>query len=131
MDWLLMGQALLNLVLNAVEAMEEGGAGLGRRLDLGEVVGRLEQPQGHTVDTLEPRHPGPLLGVPVVPEDDGVGKREEDVPVESLAQQGGGEGIVECGPRRLEERPLEQVVGRLSLEPTVSAASWSVGPMLE
>jgi len=26
---------------------------------------------------------------------------------------------------------LEQVVGRLSLEPTVSAASWSVGPMLE
>jgi putative Mg2+ transporter-C (MgtC) family protein len=26
---------------------------------------------------------------------------------------------------------LEQVVGRLSLEPTVSAASWSVGPVLE
>jgi putative Mg2+ transporter-C (MgtC) family protein len=26
---------------------------------------------------------------------------------------------------------LEQVVGRLSLEPTVSAASWSVGPLLE
>jgi putative Mg2+ transporter-C (MgtC) family protein len=26
---------------------------------------------------------------------------------------------------------LEQVVGRLSLEPTVSAASWSVGPILE
>jgi putative Mg2+ transporter-C (MgtC) family protein len=26
---------------------------------------------------------------------------------------------------------LEQVVGRLSLEPTVSAATWSVGPMLE
>jgi putative Mg2+ transporter-C (MgtC) family protein len=26
---------------------------------------------------------------------------------------------------------LEQVVGRLSLEPTVSEASWSVGPMLE
>jgi putative Mg2+ transporter-C (MgtC) family protein len=26
---------------------------------------------------------------------------------------------------------LEQVVGRLSLEPTVSAGSWSVGPMLE
>jgi putative Mg2+ transporter-C (MgtC) family protein len=26
---------------------------------------------------------------------------------------------------------LEQIVGRLSLEPTVSAASWSVGPMLE
>jgi putative Mg2+ transporter-C (MgtC) family protein len=26
---------------------------------------------------------------------------------------------------------LEQVVGRLSLEPTVSAANWSVGPMLE
>jgi putative Mg2+ transporter-C (MgtC) family protein len=26
---------------------------------------------------------------------------------------------------------LEQVVGRLSLEPTVSAASWSVGPSLE
>jgi putative Mg2+ transporter-C (MgtC) family protein len=26
---------------------------------------------------------------------------------------------------------LEQVVGRLRLEPIVSAASWSVGPMLE
>src|ERR1700731_4419891 len=26
---------------------------------------------------------------------------------------------------------LEQVVGRLSLEPTVSAASWSVGPIIE
>jgi putative Mg2+ transporter-C (MgtC) family protein len=26
---------------------------------------------------------------------------------------------------------LEQVVGRLSLEPTVSAASWSVTPVLE
>jgi len=26
---------------------------------------------------------------------------------------------------------LEQVVGRLSLEPTVSAVSWSVGQMLE
>jgi len=26
---------------------------------------------------------------------------------------------------------LEQVVGRLSLEPTVSAASWSVGAILE
>jgi hypothetical protein len=26
---------------------------------------------------------------------------------------------------------LEQVVGRLSLEPTVSAARWSVGPILE
>ena len=26
---------------------------------------------------------------------------------------------------------LEQVVGRLSLEPTVSAASWSVGPIME
>jgi putative Mg2+ transporter-C (MgtC) family protein len=26
---------------------------------------------------------------------------------------------------------LEQVIGRLSLEPTVSAASWSVGPILE
>jgi putative Mg2+ transporter-C (MgtC) family protein len=26
---------------------------------------------------------------------------------------------------------LEQIVGRLSLEPTVSAASWSVGPVLE
>ncbi|MGH6707635.1 MAG: hypothetical protein ACREEK_01570 [Bradyrhizobium sp.] len=26
---------------------------------------------------------------------------------------------------------LEQVVGRLSLEPTVSAASWSVAPVLE
>ena len=26
---------------------------------------------------------------------------------------------------------LEQIVGRLSLEPTVSAASWSVGPILE
>jgi len=26
---------------------------------------------------------------------------------------------------------LEQVVGRLSLESTVSAASWSVGPILE
>jgi putative Mg2+ transporter-C (MgtC) family protein len=26
---------------------------------------------------------------------------------------------------------LEQVVGRLSLEPTVSAASWSVAPILE
>jgi putative Mg2+ transporter-C (MgtC) family protein len=26
---------------------------------------------------------------------------------------------------------LEQVVGRLSLEPTVSAASWSVSPLLE
>ena len=26
---------------------------------------------------------------------------------------------------------LEQVVGRLSLEPTVSAASWTVGPILE
>jgi putative Mg2+ transporter-C (MgtC) family protein len=26
---------------------------------------------------------------------------------------------------------LEQVIGRLSLEPTVSAASWSVGPVLE
>ncbi len=25
----------------------------------------------------------------------------------------------------------EQIVGRLSLEPTVSAASWSVGPVLE
>jgi putative Mg2+ transporter-C (MgtC) family protein len=29
------------------------------------------------------------------------------------------------------EATLEQIVGRLSLEPTVSAASWSVGPILE
>jgi putative Mg2+ transporter-C (MgtC) family protein len=48
-----------------------------------------------------------------------------------LEESGRVEVIAELTAHSRNDAVLEQVVGRLSLEPTVSAASWSVGPMLE
>jgi putative Mg2+ transporter-C (MgtC) family protein len=48
-----------------------------------------------------------------------------------LAESGRVEVIAQLMAPAKNDTVLEQVVGRLSLEPTVSAASWSVGPMLE
>jgi putative Mg2+ transporter-C (MgtC) family protein len=48
-----------------------------------------------------------------------------------LEESGRVEVIAQLTAHAKNDVVLEQVVGRLSLEPTVSAASWSVGPMLE
>jgi hypothetical protein len=48
-----------------------------------------------------------------------------------LEESGRVEVTAELTAQSKSDAILEQVVGRLSLEPTVSAASWSVGPMLE
>ncbi len=48
-----------------------------------------------------------------------------------LEESGRVEVIAQLTAPSKNDAVLEQVVGRLSLEPTVSAASWSVGPMLE
>jgi putative Mg2+ transporter-C (MgtC) family protein len=48
-----------------------------------------------------------------------------------LEQSGRVEVIAQLAAHSKNDAVLEQVVGRLSLEPTVSAASWSAGPMLE
>jgi putative Mg2+ transporter-C (MgtC) family protein len=48
-----------------------------------------------------------------------------------LEESGRVEVIAQLTAHSKNDAVLEQVVGRLSLEPTVSAASWSVGPMLE
>ena len=48
-----------------------------------------------------------------------------------LEESGRVEVIAQLTAQSKSDAILEQVVGRLSLEPTVSAASWSVGPMLE
>jgi putative Mg2+ transporter-C (MgtC) family protein len=48
-----------------------------------------------------------------------------------LEESGRVEGTAQLTSHSQNDAVLEQVVGRLSLEPTVSAASWSVGPMLE
>jgi putative Mg2+ transporter-C (MgtC) family protein len=54
-------------------------------------------------------------------------------PLESndIEENGRVEVIAQLTAHSKNDVALEQVVGRLSLEPTVSAASWSVGPMLE
>jgi putative Mg2+ transporter-C (MgtC) family protein len=48
-----------------------------------------------------------------------------------IEQSGRVEVIAQLTAHSKNDAVLEQVVGRLSLEPTVSAASWSVGPVLE
>jgi putative Mg2+ transporter-C (MgtC) family protein len=48
-----------------------------------------------------------------------------------IEENGRVEVIAQLTAHSKNDAALEQVVGRLSLEPTVSAASWSVGPMLE
>jgi putative Mg2+ transporter-C (MgtC) family protein len=48
-----------------------------------------------------------------------------------LEESGRVEVVAQLTSQAKNDAVLEQVVGRLSLEPTVSAASWSVGPMLE
>jgi putative Mg2+ transporter-C (MgtC) family protein len=48
-----------------------------------------------------------------------------------LEQSGRVEVVAQLTAHSKNDAVLEQVVGRLSLEPTVSAASWSVGPILE
>jgi putative Mg2+ transporter-C (MgtC) family protein len=48
-----------------------------------------------------------------------------------LVESGRVEVIAQLTSALKNDAVLEQVVGRLSLEPTVSAASWSVGPILE
>jgi putative Mg2+ transporter-C (MgtC) family protein len=48
-----------------------------------------------------------------------------------LEESGRVEVIAQLTSASKNDAVLEQVVGRLSLEPTVSAASWSVGPILE
>jgi putative Mg2+ transporter-C (MgtC) family protein len=48
-----------------------------------------------------------------------------------LEESGRVEVIAQLTSHSKNDAALEQVVGRLSLEPTVSAASWSVGPILE
>jgi putative Mg2+ transporter-C (MgtC) family protein len=48
-----------------------------------------------------------------------------------LEESGRVEVVAQLTSAAKHDAVLEQVVGRLSLEPTVSAASWSVGPMLE
>jgi putative Mg2+ transporter-C (MgtC) family protein len=48
-----------------------------------------------------------------------------------LAESGRVEVTAQLTSSTKNDAVLEQVVGRLSLEPTVSAASWSVGPVLE
>jgi putative Mg2+ transporter-C (MgtC) family protein len=48
-----------------------------------------------------------------------------------LEESGRVEVTAELTAQSKSDAILEQVVGRLSLEPTVSAASWSVGPILE
>jgi putative Mg2+ transporter-C (MgtC) family protein len=48
-----------------------------------------------------------------------------------LEESGRVEVIAQLTSALKNDAVLEQVVGRLSLEPTVSAASWSVGPILE
>jgi putative Mg2+ transporter-C (MgtC) family protein len=48
-----------------------------------------------------------------------------------LEQSGRVEVTAQLTAQSQNDAILEQVVGRLSLEPTVSAASWSVGPLLE
>jgi putative Mg2+ transporter-C (MgtC) family protein len=48
-----------------------------------------------------------------------------------LEESGRVEVTAELTAQSKSDAILEQVVGRLSLEPTVSAANWSVEPMLE
>ena len=48
-----------------------------------------------------------------------------------LEETGRVEVVAQLTSQSKSDTVLEQVVGRLSLEPTVSAASWSVGPILE
>jgi putative Mg2+ transporter-C (MgtC) family protein len=48
-----------------------------------------------------------------------------------LEESGRVEVVAQLTAHAKNDAILEQVVGRLSLEPTVSAASWSVGPILE
>jgi putative Mg2+ transporter-C (MgtC) family protein len=48
-----------------------------------------------------------------------------------LGESGRVEVIAQLTAQSSSDAVLEQIVGRLSLEPSVSAASWSVGPLLE
>jgi putative Mg2+ transporter-C (MgtC) family protein len=48
-----------------------------------------------------------------------------------LDESGRVEVIAQLSAHSKSDAVLEQVVGRLSLEATVSAASWSVGPIIE
>jgi len=48
-----------------------------------------------------------------------------------LEDSGRVEVVAQLSSHSKSDATLEQVVGRLSLESTVSAASWSVGPIIE
>ena len=74
------------------------------------MLGPCEQPAHRVVGGVQPRRTGSRLGVTVMPEDDRIGKRKEDVTVERVAGQGRHQGVAQAGFRVLQEWTLEEIV---------------------